>query len=121
MYHSALLSYDCGSTYEWGTDGEGSEIAYNYIHDNREVGIYLDNNSSNFSIHDNVLKKNGTGITLNSHNIDCLVENNYLIKNELNCSTYFYKEKHLNFVYSSNKIIKNNKARGKLCQRLSVF
>ncbi len=92
MYHSALLSYDCGSTYEWGTDGEGSEIAYNYIHDNREVGIYLDNNSSNYYVHDNVLKKNGTGITLNSHNNDCLVENNYLIKNEINCSTYFYEK-----------------------------
>ena len=92
MYHSALLSYDCGSTYEWGTDGEGSEIAYNYIHDNREVGIYLDNNSSNYHVHDNVLKKNGIGITLNSHNNDCLVENNYLIKNDLNCSTYFYEK-----------------------------
>lgn len=92
MYHSALLSYDCGSTYEWGTDGEGSEIAYNYIHDNREVGIYLDNNSSNFHVHDNVIKKCGIGITLNSHNNDCLVENNYLIKNEINCSTYFYEK-----------------------------
>ena len=92
MYHSALLSYDCGSTYEWGTDGEGSEIAYNYIHDNREVGIYLDNNSSNYYVHDNVLKKNGIGITLNSHNNDCLVENNYLIKNEINSSTYFYEK-----------------------------
>ena len=92
MYHSALLSYDCGSTYEWGTDGEGSEIAYNYVHDNREVGIYLDNNSSNYYVHDNVLKKNGIGITLNSHNNDCLVENNYLIKNEINCSTYFYEK-----------------------------
>ena len=92
MYNSALLSYDCGSTYEWGTDGEGSEIAYNYIHDNREVGIYLDNNSSNFYVHDNVLKKNGIGITLNSHNNDCLVENNYLIKNDINSSTYFYEK-----------------------------
>lgn len=92
MYHSALLSYDCGSTYEWGTDGEGSEIAYNYIHDNREVGIYLDNNSSNFYVHDNVLKKNSIGITLNSHNNDCLVENNYLIKNEINSSTYYYEK-----------------------------
>ena len=92
MYNSALLSYDCGSTYTWGTDGEGSEIAYNYIHDNREVGIYLDNNCSNFNVHDNVIIKNGTGITMNSQMLNCLIENNILLKNDKTSSTYFYEK-----------------------------
>lgn len=92
MYNSALLSYDCGSTYTWGTDGKGGEIAYNYIHDNREVAIYLDNNCSNFNVHDNVIIKNGTGITMNSQMLNCMIENNIMLKNEKTSSTYFYEK-----------------------------
>lgn len=92
MYHSALLSFDCGSTYTWGTDGKGSEIAYNYYHDNREVALYLDNNCSDFYVHDNVMLKNGTGITMNSQMLNCLIENNILLKNDKMSSTYYYEK-----------------------------
>lgn len=92
MYNSALLSEDLGSIYSWGTDGEGTEIAYNYVHDNKEVGIYIDNNCSNYYVHDNVIKNNGIGITLNSQLIGCTIENNYLLKNDRTSSTYFYEK-----------------------------
>lgn len=92
IYNSALLTKDCGSVYSWGTAGEGTEIAFNYVHDNREVGVYIDNNCSGYYVHDNVIIKNGIGITLNSQCLDTVVENNYLLKNERTSSTYYYEK-----------------------------
>jgi hypothetical protein len=48
-------SGDLGAIYTISTDGKGSEIAYNKIYDIREIGIYIDRDSSNYNIHHNVL------------------------------------------------------------------
>lgn len=46
---------DLGVTYCIGTDGKGTEIAYNRIHDFTYAGIYFDYSSHNFSVHHNVV------------------------------------------------------------------
>ena len=51
---------DGGGIYTYGTDGRGTEIAYNVIYNSRSdgfgaVGVYLDNYSSNYVVHHNVV------------------------------------------------------------------
>jgi hypothetical protein len=64
IYDYGLQTNDLGCTYTWGTNGMGTEIAYNLCHDGQGLllnnstpyiaGIYLDNASSNFVVHHNV-------------------------------------------------------------------
>jgi len=63
MYYSRYgwESWDLGATYAIATDGKGTEIAYNYIHDARSIGIYIDNYNLNFLIHHNVIDKTWSG------------------------------------------------------------
>lgn len=89
-FNACLLSKDCGAAYTWGTDGGGTEFAYNYFHDNREVAIYLDNNCSDYYVHDNLITDNGTGITMNSQALGHRVENNIFLRNDKLSSTYCY-------------------------------
>ena len=75
VYSAGLLNWDIGCLYTYDTDAEGGEIAYNWIYDanpgNPETewgghGIYLDNNSSNYTVHHNVIWDcKGDGIRLN--------------------------------------------------------
>ena len=54
-----LYSDDVGNFDSWGTDGKGSEIAYNLMRGNRGMwgaGIYLDDNAKGFNVHDNVVE-----------------------------------------------------------------
>ena len=54
---AGLLTTDCGITYTWNDDGQGTEICFNWLHDNQSrygCGLYLDNGCSNFRIHHNV-------------------------------------------------------------------
>ncbi len=80
-----LLSSDSGALKCWGTDGQGTVIAYNWVHDNlgpNTVGVYLDNFSTNFVIHHNLIFNNSNvGIRLNSDSISNLVCNNTVVKN----------------------------------------
>jgi uncharacterized protein (TIGR03437 family) len=62
IYDIGLQTSDLGCTYTWTTDGMGTEIAYNVCHDNHSgpqgfpgSGIYLDDNTSNFVVHHNVV------------------------------------------------------------------
>src|SRR5208283_1436169 len=62
IYDYGLQTADLGCTYAWTTDGMGTEIAYNVCHDNHSgtqgypgTGIYLDDNTSNFIVHHNVV------------------------------------------------------------------
>ena len=61
LYGAAHLTDDCGFTYCWNTDGEGTVIAYNWLHDiygsrhNWTAGIYLDGESKNHIVHHNVI------------------------------------------------------------------
>ncbi len=83
---AGMLTTDLGATYCFGTDGEGTVIAYNWVHDNLAehvgVGIYIDNNSSNFLIHHNVSWNNpDSGIRLNTPSINNRVYNNTVLQN----------------------------------------
>ncbi len=53
---------DCGPTYAWGTDGQGTEIAYNVVSVNRgdtTFGIYLDDGSRGHVVHHNLVLAHG--------------------------------------------------------------
>lgn len=84
--NAGRLTTDLGATYCYGTDGEGTVIAYNWVHDNRAehvgVGIYIDNKSSNFVIHHNVSWNNpDSGIRLNTPSFNNRVYNNTVLQN----------------------------------------
>ncbi|MEO7860852.1 MAG: right-handed parallel beta-helix repeat-containing protein, partial [Nitrospirales bacterium] len=60
LYNANILVRDSGLIYTNGTDGGGTEIAYNVIHDELEPThegscIYLDNNTWDYNIHHNLL------------------------------------------------------------------
>ncbi|MFD0960972.1 hypothetical protein [Paenibacillus chungangensis] len=85
IYNSGKLSKDLGVAYCYITDGKGTEIAYNWVHDNLAegagAGIYLDNGSSNFILHHNVTWNAETmeGIFLNSPAVNHQIYNNTLV------------------------------------------
>jgi hypothetical protein len=87
-----MLSDDCGAIYCWGTKGNGTEIANNYVHDNIGVGIYIDNNCSGMNIHHNISVRNGTGIAFNSQFLDSKVVNNTFLNNGSLSNTYCYPQ-----------------------------
>ncbi len=70
MYNAGLVNDDCGVTYCFHTDGQGTVIAYNRVHHNRAplgVGIYIDNESPNHVIHHNIsYHHTNSGIRLNT-------------------------------------------------------
>jgi hypothetical protein len=80
IYYGNMLNADSGAIYCWGTDGQGGVIAHNWVHDNlgeSTVGIYLDNFSSNFLVHHNLVWNcTASGIRLNSDATNHLVCNN---------------------------------------------
>jgi hypothetical protein len=94
LHHANMLNHDAGATYCWGTDGEGSVIAHNWVHDNMgelTVGIYLDNFSKNFIVHHNVVWNcSNTGIRLNSDALNHLVCNNTVARCLRPIGTYTY-------------------------------
>ncbi|MBP3962605.1 fibronectin type III domain-containing protein [Paenibacillus lignilyticus] len=79
--HFSTLMDDAGAIYVFRTDGAGSEIDHNYIHDGDEglvSGIYLDNGSSNFLIHHNVMWNLALGFAMNPPSHFNLIYNNTL-------------------------------------------
>ena len=83
LYDSCLQMEDCGATYTYETDGAGTEIAYNVIHDNRDdragIGIYLDNASRNFVVHHNLVWGSYDALRLNLPSRDNLIVSNTLL------------------------------------------
>jgi PA14 domain/Right handed beta helix region len=83
LFNAGLLTNDLGMTYSYETDGAGSEIAYNLVHDNfaasESMGIYLDNFSSNFVVHHNVVYNVRNAMNLNLPSINNRIFNNTLI------------------------------------------
>lgn len=59
IFDCGLLTTDLGATYCYQTDGNGTVIHHNWVHDivttDHTAGIYPDNGSSNFIIHHNVV------------------------------------------------------------------
>ncbi|MGL4611765.1 MAG: PA14 domain-containing protein, partial [Trueperaceae bacterium] len=83
MYNGGLLGNDLGLTYTYDTDGGGTEIAYNIVHDNfassESMGIYLDNFSSNFVVHHNIVYNVRYALNLNLPSKNNKIYNNTLV------------------------------------------
>lgn len=94
LHHAVMLNSDAGATYAWGTDGKGSVIAYNWVHDTvleHSMGIYLDNFDKNFVVHHNVVWRCGSsGITLNCDALNHLVANNTIAQCPKAFGTFAY-------------------------------
>ncbi len=92
LYNAGLIASDLGMTYTFTadgvqSDGGGTEIAYNIVHDNfatyEGMGIYLDNGSKNFVVHHNIVWNVSNAINLNFPSINNRIYNNTLLsKNE---------------------------------------
>ena len=88
VIHTVLLqTTDGGGTYTWGSDGAGTEIAYNRIYNVKSggfgaAGVYLDNFSRNHVVHHNVVWDSDYGLKLNPPNTSNLVYNNTLAGNK---------------------------------------
>jgi PA14 domain/Right handed beta helix region len=83
LYNGGLLTNDLGMTYTFQSDGGGSEIAYNIVHDNfapsESMGIYLDNGSKNYVVHHNIVYNVRNALNLNLPSINNKVYNNTLL------------------------------------------
>jgi hypothetical protein len=73
LHHAGLQMTDLGATYTYDTDGAGTEIAYNWIHDvdaaepeNASAGIVLDSGTQNVLVHHNVIWNAPAGIKLDA-------------------------------------------------------
>ena len=81
-----ILNDDLGLTYTYDTDGNGTEIAYNWLHDNYAPhfggGIYLDNNHKNFQVHHNVVWNCFVAMVINQKAKNDLIYNNSFIHNK---------------------------------------
>ena len=75
-----LYSNDGGDFYTWGTDGKGTEIAYNRFGRNQSIwgaGLYLDDNCKNFYAHGNLISDQAwNGISFKEVN---RIENNTVL------------------------------------------
>jgi hypothetical protein len=82
--HDCLLqTADGGGVYTFGMDGTGSEIAYNRVYNVTSggwggVGIFLDNNSTNWLVHHNVVWNTTHAMKLNYAALNNRVLNNTL-------------------------------------------
>ena len=71
VIHDVMLqTTDGGGIYTFGMDGRGTEIAYNRIYNARAggyggVGVFLDNNSSNYVLHHNLVWNVNHALKLN--------------------------------------------------------
>lgn len=102
LYNGGLAKTDNGVIYCFMTDGVGSVISYNWIHDNfngyhpglhSASGIYLDNYSCHFIVHHNVVWNithghNAIGIRANNPEPNTHSPNNHQIYNNtmFNCT-----------------------------------
>jgi hypothetical protein len=93
LYNCGLLCGDLGITYQWGADGQGTRIAYNWIHDNLAggPGVYLDNYCRNFVVDHNVIWNFNlaAGVQINRPATNHLFYNNTLfLCDDLGTHTY---------------------------------
>jgi PA14 domain/Right handed beta helix region len=82
LYNAGLIANDLGMVGSPG-DGGGTEIAYNIVHDNfapsESVGIYLDNDSSNYTVHHNIVYNVKSALALNLPTKNNRIYNNTLV------------------------------------------
>ncbi len=74
------LTADLGLVYSYESNGNGSQIAYNWVHDNHALstgdGIYLDNRDTAFIVHHNVIWNTTSGIRTNKPAVNHQIYNN---------------------------------------------
>ena len=87
IHHVGLMTSDLGGTYTYSTDGGGTVLAYNRIHDVHcpgygGSGIYIDNACANFVVRHNLCYDNqDSGIHINTPARNMLVCNNTTARN----------------------------------------
>ncbi len=113
IHHGGLICNDQGLTYAFWTDGKGTEIAYNYLHDNlgkkNHCGVYLDNWTYNFNIHHNIINNTGTGININKPNNNHTIYNNTLYNNTYSMGSWGPEGTTIQNVKTFNNITNTNK------------
>ena len=88
VVHDAMLqTTDGGGIYTFGTDGQGTEVAYNRIYNVTSggfgaAGVYLDNNSRNYVVHHNLTYNVSKGMKMNFPSNNNQIYNNTLLANE---------------------------------------
>lgn len=80
MYDCGKLARDLGITYSFYSNGGGSQIAYNWAHDNHSptscMGIYLDNYDTSYVVHHNVIWNCTNAIQTNKPAVNHQIYNN---------------------------------------------
>ncbi|HET6250598.1 MAG TPA: right-handed parallel beta-helix repeat-containing protein [Tepidisphaeraceae bacterium] len=81
VHDVGLQMTDLGAIYTWGTDGEGTEIAYNVCYNVHTggygaAGIYLDNGSQNWIVDHNVVYNADFALKMNPPDDNDLIINN---------------------------------------------
>ena len=80
VYSVGLQMTDLGAIYTWGTDGQGTEIAYNIdnVHTGGYggAGIYLDNGSANYIVDHNLVYNCDFALKMNPPSTNNLIVNN---------------------------------------------
>jgi len=83
VYNTGMIAHDTGLLYTVGNDGGNTEIHHNWFHDNRAaglgLGIYLDNFTSNYLVHHNVVWACDDPLRLNKPSAFNLIANNTLL------------------------------------------
>ena len=106
IYNAMLQTTDGGGIYTFGTNGQGAEIAYNRIWNVKAggwggVGVMLDNNSTNYVVHHNVVWNVNHGMKINYAGKNNKVYNNTLAGTDTSINT----SSNANF---SGSVFKNN-------------
>ncbi|HET6248346.1 MAG TPA: right-handed parallel beta-helix repeat-containing protein [Tepidisphaeraceae bacterium] len=83
LYNIGTATTEAGAIYTAGNNGEGTVIAYNTIHDMHSGGygqtaLFLDNNSSNYILHDNNVYDVDIAVKLNFTSANNKIYNNTL-------------------------------------------
>jgi hypothetical protein len=80
MYDCGKLTQDLGITYTYQSNGYGSYISNNWVHDNHSttscMGIYLDNADTNYVLHHNVIWNCTNAIQTNKPAVNHQIYNN---------------------------------------------
>ena len=90
--NGGLLTTDLGGIYTWGTDGQNSVIAYNMINGFHSggfgsSGIYLDNSSTNYLVHHNVVWDVDNALKMNEPSDNNQIYNNTLMATQLSVAS----------------------------------
>ena len=93
LIHDVMLqTTDGGGIYTFGTNGEGTEIAYNRIYNVKTggwggVGVMLDNNSTHYVVHHNVVWNTNHALKMNYASKYNKIYNNTLVGTDTSVNT----------------------------------